>query len=67
MKSLAVIGAMYFELKPLLRHLDVTHQWKEKETHIFQTQYVGQSTGFHIANFGFRYTTGCMFSADFKK
>lgn len=43
MKSLAVIGAMYFELKPLLRHLDVTHQWKEKETHIFQTQWKEQT------------------------
>jgi len=39
MKSIAIFGAMYFELKPLLRQLKIQKEWKEKETHIFEASW----------------------------
>jgi len=39
MKSIAIFGAMYFELKPLLRQLTIQKEWKEKETHIFEASW----------------------------
>lgn len=37
--SIVLFGAMYFELKPLLRKLHVIHEWREKETHLFEARY----------------------------
>lgn len=50
MKTVAVFGAMYFELKPLLRRCRILQEWKKKQTHIFQA--VFKDTSIYIVRTG---------------
>lgn len=36
MKPIALFGATYLELKPLLKEFEIRSEWKEKETHLFE-------------------------------
>lgn len=41
MKQVALFGAMYFELKPLLRRLKIVREIREKEFHLFESRWRG--------------------------
>lgn len=40
-QPVALFGAMYFELKPLLRRLEILREVKEKEAHLFEARWRG--------------------------
>ncbi len=41
--TIALFGATYFELKPLLRRLTVQEKWRRQEIHIYRATYKGLS------------------------